>query len=109
MSKKLPTLTHLQFLSLEALNDEERGGREIRALLATYGVRNSGPAFYQMMSRLEEAALVEGWYDQKVIDSQIIKERRYRLTRTGRRALAETRAFYTDRLAAMTERRGSHA
>lgn len=98
MSKRLPAITHLQFLVLEALAAGERAGRDLRALLADFGVRNSAPAFYQMMSRLEEAGWVEGWYDQKLIEGQNVKERRYRLTRPGTRALAETRAFYQERL-----------
>lgn len=102
MSKRLPRLTHLQFLLIEALTDGERAGRDLRTLLAAFGVRNSGPAFYQMMGRLEEAGLVEGWYDRKLVDGQPIKERRYRLTKAGARAGAETRAFYQERLAGGT-------
>src|SRR5262245_34988060 len=100
MSARLPPITHLQFLVLEALGADDQAGRDLRSLLASYGVRSSGPAFYQMMARLEESKLVEGEYTQKIVDSQILKERRYRLTRAGKRALDETRAFYADRLAA---------
>ena len=110
MSRRLPSITHLQFLVLEALSDGEQPGRDLRALLVHHGVRSSAPAFYQMMARLEEAALVEGRYDQKVIGGQLLKERRYRLLTAGRRALAETRTFYLDRLAAARRvRKGSHA
>jgi DNA-binding PadR family transcriptional regulator len=110
MSKKLPPITHLQFLVLEALVEGETAGREVRALLTSYGVRSSAPAFYQMMGRLEEGGLVEGWYDQKLVGGQNIKERRYRLTRPGRASLADTRAFYLQRLsAARLVRKGSHA
>ena len=98
MSKKLPALTHLQFLVLEALTEDECAGRDLRKLLAAFGVRNSAPAFYQMMGLLEEAKLVEGWYDQKLVDGQHIKERRYRVTKAGSRAAAGTRAFYQERL-----------
>ena len=98
--KSLPSITHLQFLVLESLDGAERAGRDLRALLARHGIRRSAPAFYQMMSRLEDAGFVEGWYDQKVVDGQILKERRYRLTRAGRRPLDETRAFYREQLAA---------
>ena len=70
----------------------------MRALLSSVGVRNSGPAFYQMMARLEESGLVEGWYEQKILAGQTLKERRYRLTRTGLRAVSDTRAFYLERL-----------
>ena len=99
MSKRLPALTHLQFLVLEALAERECAGRDLRKLLASYGVRNSAPAFYQMMGRLEEARLVEGWYDQKLVGGQPIKERRYRVMKAGLRAAAGTRAFYQERLA----------
>ena len=95
---KLPPLTHLQFVVLESLSVAEQAGRELRALLASFGVRNSAPAFYQMMARLEEAGFVEGWYDQKLVAGQNIKERRYRIVKAGDRALADTRAFYQERL-----------
>lgn len=96
--KPVPSITHLQFLVLEALVDGEQAGRDIRTLLASHDVRRSAPAFYQMMARLEDGAFVEGWYDQKVVEGQMLKERRYRLTRSGRRALDETRAFYLEQL-----------
>jgi DNA-binding PadR family transcriptional regulator len=107
---KLPAITHLQFLVLDALAGEEHAGRTLRERLADYGVRNSGPAFYQMMSRLEEAGFVEGWYEQTVVEGQNLKERRYRLTRDGKRALEETRNFYLHRAAAArAAKKGSHA
>ena len=59
---------------------------------------------------MTDAALVEGWYDQKVVAGQHIKERRYRLTKAGARALAETRAFYLERaLSVRLVRKASHA
>ena len=109
MSKKLPPVTHLQFLVLGALAEGEQAGRDLRALLSTYGLKASGPAFYQMMARLEEGGLVEGWYAQQVVDGQHLKERRYRLTRPGRRAHDETRSFYLQRASAThAVRKGSH-
>ena len=62
--KELPALTHLQFLVLGVLRANEQPGRVIRQAIATYGVRRSGPAFYQMMARLERDGLIEGWYEQ---------------------------------------------
>jgi DNA-binding PadR family transcriptional regulator len=94
----LPPITHLQFLVLEALTGGEHAGRDVRTLLAAQAVKSSAPAFYQMMGRLEDAGFVEGWYDQKLVGGQNVKERRYRLTRRGERALADTRAFYLTRL-----------
>jgi DNA-binding PadR family transcriptional regulator len=90
----LPDVTHLQFFVLALLLGGERAGKEIRAKLAEEGQRKTSPAFYQMMARMEDAHLVEGWYDQKVIDSQIIKERRYRITAHGITALEQVREFY---------------
>jgi DNA-binding PadR family transcriptional regulator len=107
---KLPDITHLQFLVLDALSGDDHAGRTLRERLAAYSVRNSGPAFYQMMSRFEQAGLVEGWYEQTVVEGQNLKERRYRLTREGKRALDETRSFYLNRAAAArAARKGSHA
>jgi DNA-binding PadR family transcriptional regulator len=93
----LPEITHLQFLVLAILTDGELAGREVRDRLAEAGERKSGPAFYQFMARLEAAGFVEGWYDQKVVDGQIIKERRYRVTGAGSKAFEDTRDFYLAR------------
>ncbi|HEX8201192.1 MAG TPA: hypothetical protein VF590_11945 [Isosphaeraceae bacterium] len=90
----LPELTHLQFLVLTILMDGERSGREVREKLVEAGEQKSGPAFYQFMARLEDGGFVEGWYEQKVIDGQIIKERRYRLTGQGAKAREHVRDFY---------------
>jgi len=108
MSKTLPGITHLQFLILDALAGGDRAGKDLRDRLADHGVRNSAPAFYQMMARLETAGLVEGWYEQSIIDGQIIKERRYKLMKAGTRALDETHSFYLDRATAARRRR-AHA
>jgi hypothetical protein len=63
-----------------------------------------------MMARLEQAGFVDGWYEQTLVAGQPVKERRYRLTKAGSRAAEETRAFYTERLAAARLlKRGAHA
>jgi DNA-binding PadR family transcriptional regulator len=102
--RRIPDITHLQFLVLALLRDGERAGRVVRRALARHGVRRSGPAFYQMMARLEDAGLVEGAYDQKIVDAQIIKERRYALTPRGRAAWSATRAFYDETIGEYGER-----
>ncbi len=110
MSKSLPAITHLQYVVLEAMAEADQAGRDLRALLADCGARSSAPAFYQMMGRLEDADLVEGRYEQRVVSGQHVKERRYRLTRSGERALQATRTFYQEWLAvARPIKRGSHA
>ena len=89
-----PTITHLQFAVLSILGHEEKTGRAIRCDLGGIGVKSSGPAFYQLMGRLEEGKLIEGRYDQRIVDGQIIKERAYWAKPSGQRAVHQTRAFY---------------
>ena len=76
--RALPALTHLHYLVLGVLRSEEQPGRVMRQALASYGVRRSGPAFYQLMARIERAKLVEGWYEQVTVGDQSVTERRYR-------------------------------
>jgi DNA-binding PadR family transcriptional regulator len=108
--RAIPEITHLQFLVLGLLRGGDKTGRHVRRALARHGIRRSAPAFYQMMARLEDARLVAGEYDQKIVDGQIIKERRYRLTSRGEAEWAATRAFYTDAIAEYgAPRRVAHA
>jgi DNA-binding PadR family transcriptional regulator len=92
--KKLPELSHLQVLVLECLGTQKLSGRELRRLMAENKVKKTGPAFYQLMARLEEARFVEGEYSQKIVEGQIIKERFYRITGQGERAMRQTLEFY---------------
>jgi DNA-binding PadR family transcriptional regulator len=90
----LPDLTHLQFAVLGILMEGEQPGRFVRDRLAEDGVNKTGPAFYQLMARLEDDKLVEGWYTHKAVAGQKIKERTYRLTAAGEAAWEQTRDFY---------------
>jgi hypothetical protein len=94
--RALPSLTHLQFLVLGALRGAHQPGRALRETLATYGVRRTAPAFYQLMARLESAALVEGWYEQVTVGDQAVTERWYRITSEGTRQWTRAQNFYTD-------------
>lgn len=105
--RRIPEITHLQFLVLGMLRDGAALGRDVRRALARHGARRSGPAFYQMMARLEDAGLVTGEYDQKIIEGQIIKERRYTLTAGGARAWSSTRDFYLTTIAGFERARGT--
>lgn len=95
--ESLPELSHLQFAVLEVLGTAHMSGKDLRTGLGELGIKKSGPAFYQMMARLEESKLVEGSYSQQIIDGQIIKERQYKVTGTGIRALNQTKKFYHGR------------
>lgn len=92
--RQLPTLSHLQFLALGVLLTNEEPGRVIRDVVASYGVRRTGAAFYQLMARLERDGLLEGWYEPITVGDQVVRERRYRITAAGARAWRQTRAFY---------------
>ena len=94
----VPELTHLQFAVLDCLESAEQTGRTLRHRLADMGIKKSGPAFYQMMARMEEAKFVEGWYTQKIVESQIIKERRYKISPKGLSALQHVKSFYLRRV-----------
>ncbi len=90
----LPELTHLQFFVLDLIKSDPHSGRFIRERLAEEGEKKVGPAFYQLMSRLEENGLVSGWYESFVLDGQTIKERRYEITPHGKRSLKKLQEFY---------------
>lgn len=97
MSKRaLPSLTHLQFLVLGVLRADEQPGRVVRQALASHGVRRSGPAFYQLMARLERDGMVDGWYEQVTVGDQAVTERRYRITPEGARLWARAKSFYDE-------------
>src|SRR6266702_3816225 len=93
----LPELSHLQFAVLEVLGTAQMCGKDLRTGLGELGIKKSGPAFYQMMARMEEAKLVDGSYSQQIIDGQIIKQRQYKITGNGIRALNQTKRFYNGR------------
>jgi DNA-binding PadR family transcriptional regulator len=110
MSKpQLPALTHMQFLVLGVLRSEELPGRALREVLAGYGIRRTGPAFYQLMARLEKDRLVDGYYEQITVGDQAVTERRYRISADGKRRWNEARAFYDHVARAATKLRWSDA
>jgi DNA-binding PadR family transcriptional regulator len=109
MADRMPAATHLQYLVLMLLKNGDLPGREIRRILAQYGVRRTGAAFYQMMARLERVRWVEGWYEQIAVGDQAVTERRYRLRAGGARACDEARAFYESVAVAAARKRWSDA
>src|SRR5512144_1726822 len=91
----LPQLTHLQFLVVSRILAGSASGRELREYMKDEGVRQSGPAFYQMMAALEDGGIVSGWYEQQIVDAQIIRERHYKLLAPGITAEKASREIYT--------------
>ena len=96
MSNGVPHLSHLQFLVVGILRGGGQAGRDVRAALRDFGVRKSGPAFYQLMSRLEDSGYVQGVYHQDIVESQIIRERHYSLTGDGAQRWEASRDFYLE-------------
>jgi len=84
-------------------------GRAVRERLKDVGVCQSGPAFYQLMATLEDAGFVSGWYEQQIVDSQIIRERHYKVLSAGTRAIDESRDFYRGSSAPHRRRGPAHA
>ena len=107
--RQLPPLSHLQFLALGVILSAEEPGRVIRDVIADYGVRRTGAAFYQLMARLERDGFIEGWYEPIVVGDQAVRERRYRITAAGTRAWRQTRAFYETVAAAAAQGRLANA
>lgn len=106
-SPPVPQLTHLQFKVLGLLLERhEPSGLWLRDELRSAGVRQSGPAFYQMMARLEDGGLVAGRYRRRSVDGQPIKERIYQVSAAGLAAWRETRDFYLEILRAVGPEEG---
>ena len=93
---RVPKLSHIQFMILTLLQAKDATGKQIREALRRSGVRRSGPGFYQIMSRMEDTGFVKGEYRQEIVDSQIIRERCYEISVSGRRACRESRDFYLE-------------
>ena len=109
MPRELPPLSHLQFLALGVILSNDEPGRVIRDVVADYGVRRTGAAFYQLMARLERDGFIEGWYEPIVVGDQAVRERRYRITPAGSRAWKHTRSFYETVVVAAARGRLSNA
>lgn len=109
---RLPPLTHLQFAVLSFLFPGECSGSCLRDELDRLRVSQTGPAFYQMMARMEDAGFVAGCYRQRVVRGQTVKERRYCLTDRGKDAWNATRLFYRNHVtaaeASLEERQEPH-
>lgn len=91
----IPDLTHLQFYVLSLLMSKDTmSGVDLRAGLGKEGHRKTLAAFYQMMARMEENDLAEGWYEQYTEDGQAVKERKYKITGGGDRAWRRQQQFY---------------
>ena len=107
---RIPTLTHLQFAALSELIPGEISGADHREVLrARYRIRKSLPAYYQLMSRLEDAGFVKGFYRVEAVGEHTARTRWYRILGTGVRAINETRSFYAEAVAVRGRAGGKEA
>ena len=82
-------LTDAEEAVLSVLDGGDEWGCKIREQLKKQKIRQSIPAFYSMMARLEAAGYVRGWFEARVAANTPIKQRRYSLTPEGHRAIKE--------------------
>ena len=87
-------LPNLQFVLLGLLRAGRQSGGDLRSELGELGLTRTGPTFYRLMGRLEEAGFVDGWYEQAVVESQIHRERVYEITGKGVGAWDATRTLH---------------
>ena len=88
-----PKATHLQAAVLAHLTDGV-SGYDLRERLRKFGISNVGPSFYQMMSRLEEAGLIESVVEQTTVGNYKVRETCYWITKDGRLAIDESLSYY---------------
>ena len=98
----LPTLTHLQFLVLDIVagNAEGISAQQAQDVLSRHGQNHRGPKFYQLMKRLEEAGLIESWYQTFDVAGGDVRRTYYKVTTAGEVAWRVTVQFYLTRMKA---------
>ena len=80
-------LTDQQMVAASFIAVSEVSGKVLREKLTEAGFRKDGPRFYVFMGRLERDGLVDGRYVKVQGNTRQLRERHYKLTATGRRAL----------------------
>lgn len=90
----LPQITHLQFLLLSTIGEEDLPCSVLRKAVMDCGEEQSGPAFYQAMTRMERISLIKGRYQKTMVGEQIIREKYYQLTELGFEAINSVKRFY---------------
>lgn len=96
----LPTLTHLQFLVLDLIQNAHGAiaAQQLQGALAAAGVEHRGPKFYQLMKRLEEGGYVESKQQAFSVAGGEVQRTAYGLHKSGHVAWRLTREFYATRL-----------
>jgi len=95
----LPKLTHLQFLALDLLRSEKDGlaSPQLQTRFAELGIEHSGPKFYQLMRRLEEAGMIRSRNEPFDVAGGTVQRTVYAMTPQGTVAWNVTMTFYRAR------------
>lgn len=101
----LPSISHLQFAVLDQLVRRTRGASSdrIRCLMSEIGAEREGPAFYQLMKRLEDAGLLVSSPQEFNVGGGKVIRTHYRITVEGKTAWRDTLQFYAARLRASAD------
>jgi DNA-binding PadR family transcriptional regulator len=91
---KKPAPLRFQILREIAKQDTEVSGRDVRKTLVDMGFSCSGPVFYRSAGYLEDDGYVEGRTHEFEINGVPVSQRRYRVTSSGKSALATALATY---------------
>lgn len=89
-------LTCKQAAALRAILANELPGRKVRERMAKDGIKQSLPAFYILMDRMEDAGYLKGKMECKVVHGQTIRYKVYTITYAGKRALKTTLDFFNN-------------
>ncbi len=91
----IPKLTPLQFLILSCLTSHhEAYGHSLRASLRKEETKaRSGPSFYMLMTRMENASLVKSRYERNEDGGWVTTQTVYRITKKGISAFKGFRKF----------------
>ena len=79
----LPTLTPLQYHTLNLLFVGPQTGRQLREALRAFGVRQSGPAFSRLMMRMVIANHVVPCASTSLVAGQKVRQTRFEITDLG--------------------------
>ncbi|MEM8549874.1 MAG: PadR family transcriptional regulator [Verrucomicrobiota bacterium] len=90
-----PTLSHLQFAVLDCIGGREMKGRDLRQRMKDEkGISKAGPAFYQLMGRMEEGGLVKSKVEDIELGENRLKQKIYWITGEGAKAVHRSKTYY---------------
>lgn len=92
---KIPNASHIQFVVLASLFQQEASGTRLREIFSAHGHKPTRVSFYQLMGRLEEQELVTGRIECRRPANVTYKDKIYNITSKGIKSYEECIDFYT--------------